>query len=238
MNKIVEQNGMNKPSAHKRKISVSIMCSDLLNLGQDVDHLERLGIDYLHVDVMDAHLVPNLTFGPDFINALHRHTNMPLDIHAMMTEPELLLSRITLRPTDFFSVHVELEDAHIRRIAEMVHAAGAQFGLAVNPETDVTAIAPYVDVLDEVIVMLVKPGFAKGKLIDGILNKVADMHNFIAQSSNPKIKISVDGSVSHERAHAMAAMGADIFVGGTAGIYMEGRRLEDTVAEFRKAIEN
>ncbi|MBQ3997115.1 MAG: ribulose-phosphate 3-epimerase, partial [Bacteroidales bacterium] len=92
----------------KRYISVSVMCSDLMNLGSDIDTLRALGVDWLHVDVMDAHFVPNLTFGPDFIKAMHARTDLPLDIHLMVTDPELIMERFELRSGDILSVHVEL----------------------------------------------------------------------------------------------------------------------------------
>lgn len=228
---------MSQERNKSRLISVSIMCSDLLNLGHDVDVLQQHGVDMLHVDVMDAHFVPNLTFGPDAITALQKHTTMPLDIHAMMDDPKKLLERIELRTVDLLSIHVELSEDIIRACADEVHARGAKFGLAINPDTPVEALVPYLGIIDEVIVMLVRPGFAKGKLIDGILDKVSVVNNLLIEQGYPEILISVDGSVSCERASLMADMGANIFVGGTAGIYRAGMELKDTIPAFRKAID-
>ena len=189
------------------KISVSVMCSDLMNLERDIKQLERNGVDYLHVDVMDAHFVPNLTFGVDFIAAMHRVTKLPLDIHLMVEHP-----------------------------LPIMEARGAHFGLVVNPSTPVEALTPYLDEIEWVILMLVQPGFAGAKLIDGILDKVAAARRFLDEHGHPETEISVDGSVSCERARLMRDMGASIFVGGTAGIYRKGMTLDESIPLFRQAI--
>ena len=193
------------------------MCSNLMNLGQDIKTLEENGADMLHIDVMDAHFVPNLTFGPDFIKAMQAVTTMPVDVHLMVDDPELIMSKFPVRKGDIVSPHIEVKKDY-RALAAKVHEAGGLFGLAVNPETDVEAIKEYLDVLDTVTLMLVHPGAAGAKMVDGIMDKVAGMRRFLDTNGREDILISVDGSVSNERANLMAGMGADIFVGGTAGI--------------------
>ena len=197
------------------------MCSNLMNLGQDIKTLEENGADMLHIDVMDAHFVPNLTFGPDFIKAMQAVTTMPVDVHLMVDDPELIMSKFPVRKGDIVSPHIEVKKDY-RALAAKVHEAGGLFGLAVNPETDVEAIKEYLDVLDTVTLMLVHPG---AKMVDGIMDKVAGMRRFLDTNGREDILISVDGSVSNERANLMAGMGADIFVGGTAGIYRKGMAL-------------
>lgn len=211
------------------------MCSDLMNLERDIKTLEREGVDWLHVDIMDAHFVPNLTFGPDFANAMHRVTAMPLDIHLMTEFPELIASKIDIKAGDTVSTHVEL-NRDLSGMAADVHAKGASFGVVINPETDVEALTPYMKYSDMVTVMLVRPGFAGAKLIDGILDKVAVVRRWLDEHGYGKCLISVDGSVSCERAKLMAGMGANVFVGGTAGIYRKGMALEETIPAFREAI--
>ena len=204
------------------------MCSNLMNLGQDIKTLEENGADMLHIDVMDAHFVPNLTFGPDFIKAMQAVTTMPVDVHLMVDDPELIMSKFPVRKGD---------KKDYRALAAKVHEAGGLFGLAVNPETDVEAIKEYLGVLDTVTLMLVHPGAAGAKMVDGIMDKVAEMRRFLDTNGREDILISVDGSVSNERANLMAGMGADIFVGGTAGIYRKGMALSETIPEMRAAID-
>lgn len=211
------------------------MCSDLMNLERDFRELERLGVDYLHVDVTDAHFVPNLTFGVDFIRAMHGVTALPLDIHMMVEEPGPLLDAMDLRSGDLVSLHVE-QGERLHGLARALRARGVRFGVVLNPEVPVASLEPYLDEIEWVTLMLVHPGFAGAKLIDGILDKVAEARRYLDAKGYPDVEISVDGSVSCERAAYMRRLGASIFVGGTAGIYRKGMTLARSVPQFRQAI--
>ena len=217
------------------KITVSVMCSDLMNLERDIKELERNGVDWLHIDIMDAHFVPNLTFGPDFPNAMHRVTNMPLDIHLMCKDPEFICSKIDVHAGDIISTHVELKK-DFTDFAAKIHEKGAMFGVVVNPDTPVDSVAPHMAYSDMVTLMLVHPGFAGAKLVEGILDKVAEMRQWLDSNGYENVLISVDGSVSCERAELMAGMGANVFVGGTAGVYRKGMELSESIPLLRAAI--
>ena len=211
------------------------MCSDLMNLERDIKELERNGVDWLHIDIMDAHFVPNLTFGPDFPNAMHRVTNMPLDIHLMCEDPEFICSKIDVHAGDIISTHVELKK-DFTEFAAKIHEKGAMFGVVVNPDTPVDSVAPHMAYSDMVTLMLVHPGFAGAKLVDGIIDKVAEMRQWLDSNGYENVLISVDGSVSCERAELMAGMGANVFVGGTAGVYRKGMELSESIPLLRAAI--
>ena len=218
------------------------MCADLLNLESEIRTLENMGVDMLHIDVMDAHFVPNLTFGHDFIKAMQKKTTLPLDSHFMVTDPELAMERLGyLRPGDGFTAHAELKDesGNFRSYEELyrrVHDMGAFFGLGLSPDTPPEALERNLPYLDVVLLMLVYPGFARSKMVPGIMDKVALTREWLDSHGREDVEILVDGAVSPEGAKTMAASGASIFVGGTAGIYRKGMTLEETIPYFRKMI--
>ncbi len=227
---------------YKNKLSVSVMCADLLNLESDIRFLEKMGVDMLHIDVMDAHFVPNLTFGHDFIKAMQKKTTLPLDSHFMVTDPELAMERLGfLRPGDGFTAHAELKDESgqyrsYEALSQKVHGMGAFFGLGLSPDTPPDALERNLGFIDVVLLMLVYPGFAGSKMVPGIMDKVARTRQWLDRHGREDVEIIVDGAVSPEGARDMAAMGASIFVGGTAGIYRKGMALEETIPYFRKII--
>lgn len=211
------------------------MCSDLMALGKDIKDLERLGVDWLHVDIMDGHFVPNLTFGPDFIKAMHQATSLPLDIHLMVDDPGFFIGLCGLQEGDVVTTHVEVAQ-DFEKLSAGAHAAGCRFGLALSPHTPVEALESHLNVVDTVTLMLVRPGHAGSKMIDGIMDKVGELRRYLDAHGRKDVLISVDGSVSAERARYMAGLGANIFVGGTAGIYRKGMSLDETIPAFRESI--
>lgn len=221
---------------NRKLISVSIMCGDLMNLGEAIHELEREGIDMIHIDMMDNHFVPNITFGPDFVNAMRKTTSMPLDVHIMAEDPTSIINKLNLSNKDFVSIHAELDKEIIKNAMEVVKAKGAGFGLAINPTTHVSAVETFINDIDMLIVMTVTPGFAGGTMIPGIMDKVGEVKSYLTEKNRDDVLISVDGSVSCERGKYMSELGANVFIGGTAGIYRKGMELCDTVPEFRRSI--
>lgn len=219
----------------KNKLSVSLMCADLLNMEDQVRVFEQAGVDYLHIDIMDAHFVPNLTFGPDFVNRLRGITDIPFDIHLLMSHPRVIVRSLDLRPGDIVTVHAECKDNILEDIA-YVKQAGAQFGLALNPDTTIKEVGKHLRYVDVLLLMLIVPGFPGSTMINGIMNKVEDVKSYLVKNRYNDILIEVDGSVSLEKAQEMAQKGASIFVGGTASIFKKGKSPEETIPVFLDAI--
>lgn len=217
------------------KLSVSMMCADLMNIERDVNVLEKNGVDYLHIDVMDGTFVPNLTFGPDFVNALRKITQIPLDIHLLMEHPRVIIRSMDIREGDIVTIHSECKESIMENVA-FIKQNGARFGLALNPDTSIEEVKKYLPYVDVILLMLIVPGFAGSMMIHGMMEKVGQARAFLDECGYDNIEISVDGSVSCERANYMRSLGASIFVGGTAGIYRKGMKLEDTIPAFFNSI--
>lgn len=221
---------------NNKALSVSIMCADLLNLEKQIRIFEELSVDMIHVDVMDAHFVPNLTFCPDLVNAMSAITSIPMDIHLMMTDPDVIIPYLKIREGDFITIHAELNPVKIRKNIELIKNKGAQAGLALNPFTSIESIKPFLGDIDLVLLMLVHPGFAGSTMVEGIMDKVAKLKDFLETEDRDKVLISVDGSVNLERASQMSKMGANVFVGGTAGVFKKDLSLYETVPAFYSSI--
>ena len=219
----------------KSKLSVSLMCADLLNMEQEIKLLERHQVDYLHIDLMDATFVPNLTCGQNFVNAIRKVVNIPYDIHLLMEYPKVIIRSLDIRENDIVSIHSECKENIMENIA-FVKRKGAKFGLALNPNTSVEQVRKYLPYVDIIILMLIVPGFAGSTMIHGMMEKVGETRKYLDANKFSNIEISVDGSVSCERARYMKQLGASIFVGGTAGIFRKGKSLDETIPEFYASI--
>lgn len=226
----------NNKMVHKGKLSVSLMCADLMNMEHDVRVLEKNNVDYLHVDIMDSTFVPNLTFGPDFVNSLRKTTNIPFDIHLLMERPRVIIRSMNIKEGDIVTIHSECKE-NIMENAVFIKQKGARFGLALNPDTSIEKVKKYLPYVDVVLLMLIIPGFAGNQILHGIMEKVDYTKRFLHKHGYHNIEIGVDGSVSCERAKYMKGLGASIFVGGTAGVFRQDKNLDTAIVEFYKSIE-
>ncbi len=219
----------------EKKISPSLMCADFLNLGSELRALEKHGIEYLHIDIMDGVFVPNYTLGTDFIKKLHRATSIPLDIHLMIDRPDCKLDRFEMKEGDYVSIHYE-STPHIQRTLAYIRQAGARPMMALNPGTPLSVVEELLPDIDAVLIMTVNPGYAGQKLIPQTIDKIARLRRMLDEAGYPQIEIECDGNVSFENATKMSRAGANIFVAGTSSLYAPGADLEENVKLFRKAI--
>ena len=204
------------------EVAASILTADFGNLYRVVRKLERAGVDRLHLDVMDGHFVPNITFGADVVAAFRRLTRLPLDTHLMISEPSRYVSRFLDAGSDTVTFHVEVDepDPTKRQTLERIRAAGRTPGLAVNPETPIEAVRPFLDALELIMVMTVQPGFGGQRFMADEAPKIADARELLAGRQGSAVH--VDGGVSSETAEVVGAYGVDVCVVGSA-LFQRGR---------------
>lgn len=204
------------------KIAPSILSADFMNMERDIHMLERGGTDFIHVDVMDGHFVPNLTLGVPFIKQLKRITTIPLDVHLMISNPLEQLDWYLEAGADWVSVHMEAlrDDEEVRQAIERIRLAGAHPALTVKPDYPIEELEPYIADLDMVLVMSVFPGFSGQSYIEGSEMRVACVAE-MAKRLNPGLLIEVDGGISAQRtAGLVCAQGADVLVAGS-GVFAQ-----------------
>jgi ribulose-phosphate 3-epimerase len=193
-------------------IAPSILSADFARLGEEVQAVEAAGADWIHVDVMDGHFVPNITMGPDVVRALRRRAKKPLDVHLMIAPADPYLEAFAAAGADHIIVHVEA-GPHIHRSLQAVRALGKKAGVVLNPGTSETAIEHVIDLVDLILVMSVNPGFGGQKFIPDAVEKIRRLR---AMAGARPIDIEVDGGITPETAPAVVAAGANVLVAGTA----------------------
>ncbi len=193
------------------EIFPSLISADLLNLEKVIKELDPY-CDGYHIDVMDDHFVPNLTWGPAFVQGILNISKLPLHIHFMVTSPEKWLTRIKFRPQDVFIFHYEstLEQEVILRLIDAIKVLGCKVGIAINPKTPVSKIFDYVDNIDHVLIMSVEPGFSGQKFMPEVINKVESLINQ-RESMNLNFKIGMDGGIVKENLKMLSEKGVDQF---------------------------
>ncbi len=215
----------------KKYLSASLMCADLTNLIDSIRELEKAGIDYLHIDIMDGAFVPNITLGFDLINAIKKVTDIPLDIHMMVNEPSKFIDRMNLSENDILCVHYESE-IHIHRVLEMIQNKSCKAGIALNPQTPVESIKHLTEYIDMLLIMTVSPGFAGQKMFLGAEKKVKEAKALLKEWQNEDVLIEVDGNVSLENGRKLCRSGADIFVLGTSALFLKDKSITQAAEEF------
>ena len=217
----------------KKKLAPSMMCIDLMNVEKELQRLEEAGVDFLHVDIMDNHFVPNITLGIDFVRALKCSTAISLDIHLMVEKPETLIPLLDMCDSnDIITLHYETT-VHIQRALEQVKQMGVQVGVALNPGTPLSVLEDLLPYVDMVLVMTVNPGFAGQQLVESCLDKIARLKKHLEEAGYTDIMIEADGNVSFENARRMKEVGADVFVAGTSSIFSKDGTLLANAQKLR-----
>lgn len=193
------------------KLSPSLLSADFGRLAEEARAVEGIA-SYLHFDVMDGHFVPNLTFGPPVVNALRRHSTLPLDIHLMIDRPALYAPRFEVGAEDVITFHVEAEDPP-RRALEAIRGLGCRVGISLRPGTPLSAIVPYLPEVDWVLVMSVEPGFGGQAFRPEALDRIRNLRRLIG---NRAITIAVDGGINADNVRQVVEAGAEVIVAGSA----------------------
>ena len=219
------------------KISVSMMCADLIHLNETIRIFEQEKVDYLHVDVMDGEFVPNFGLGVDYIRGLRELTNIPLDLHLMIKEPEYKLQWIGIHPEDIVSIHYE-STYQVQRALDWLVPFQCKRFLALNPATPLYVLEEVLDYIDGINLLMVNPGFAGQKIVPSTLKKAKRIYTFLSDMGKGNITIEVDGNITPENAEKLREYGASIFVAGTSSVF-HGKVMEyaGNIAELRKKIQ-
>jgi len=202
------------PTKKHQLIAPSILSADMARLADEVARIEAGGADWVHVDVMDGRFVPNITIGIPVVEAMRKHTRMPLDVHLMIVEPERYVERFARAGATWVTVHAEAT-YHLHGTLRAIRQAGARPAVALNPATSLSAVEHVLDEVDMVLIMTVEPGFGGQRFLPAMIDKVERLHQLL-QKRKLSVDIQVDGGVNMETIRSTARAGANVFVAGNS----------------------
>ena len=215
-----------------RLIAPSILSADFSKLGDEIKAVEAAGVDWIHADVMDGHFVPNITIGPLIVEAVKRVTDLPIDVHLMIENPDNYISAFAEAGASYISVQVET-CIHLNRTVQRIKDCGARAGVVLNPATSLSSLEWVLDEVDYVLIMSVNPGFGGQAFIPSSLDKIKALRQQI-QARGLSVRIEVDGGVNENTIAAIASAGTDVFVAGSA--IFGSKDYQKTVQSFRQKI--
>lgn len=220
----------------KGEISASMMCSDLIDLKETLRIFEAEGVEHLHIDMMDGTFVPNFGLGVDYIRGLRKLTNIPLDLHLMIKDPEYKLQWIGIKETDIVSIHYE-SSFQVQRVLDWLVPFKCKRFLAINPATPINVLEEVLEYIDGINLLMVNPGFAGQKMVPSTLKKAEKVVELLKKEKKEDIIIEVDGNITPDNGELLRKIGASIFVAGTSSIFKgDIHKYKENIELFRNKI--